>query len=129
STGKTSILQFITYCLGGNQFPLHDEIRQAVNTALLETDIDGVPFVIERTCVERPSKTAIVHSCALEDIDEPHPTVEYPLTPPSDPGSLSYFLLGHLGIAEIDLKEAPTQSASGVDRLSIRDLMHHIYVR
>jgi hypothetical protein len=129
STGKTSILQFITYCLGGNQFPLHDEIRQAVQTALLEIDIDGVAYVIERTCVERPSKTATVHSCALDDLAEPHPAVEYLLTPPSDTGSLSYFLLGHLGISEIDLKEAPTQSASGVDRLSIRDLMRFIYIR
>jgi hypothetical protein len=129
STGKTSILQFITYCLGGNQFPQHDEIRRAVNTALLEIDIDGVPYVIERRCVERPSKVATVHSCSLEEFGEPHPAVEYPLTPPSNPGSLSHFLLGHLGIAEIDLKEAPTQSASGVDRLSIRDLMHHMYVR
>jgi hypothetical protein len=129
STGKTSILQFITYCLGANQFPLHDEIRQAVTTALLEVRIDGVPYVIERACVERPSKSATVHSCAIDDLAEPHPYTEHQINPPSDHGSLSYLILGHLGLSEIDLKEAPTQSASDVDRLSIRDLLRLVFVR
>ena len=129
STGKTSILQFITYCLGGNQFPLHDEIRQAVTTALLEVRIDGVPYVIERACVERPSKDATVHSCDLEGLTEPHPSTEYKLNPPSDDSSLSYLILGHLGLSEIDLKEAPTQSSSDVDRLSIRDLLRLVFIR
>ncbi len=129
STGKTSILQFITYCLGGRQFPLHDEIRQAVNAALLEIDINGVVYVIERACVGQPSKAAMLHSCGLDELAEPHQSVEHSLTPSSDPKSLSYFLLGHLGLAKIDLKEAPKKSASGVDRLSIRDLMRLMYVR
>jgi Zn-finger nucleic acid-binding protein len=129
STGKTSILEFISYCLGGSDFPRHAEVRQAVNTALLEIELNGVPFVIERTCVERPSGTALVHSCVLEQLQSAHTTLELVISQPSAENSLSQFLLRQLGLADVQLREAPTQSASGVDRLSFRDLLKFVYVK
>ena len=127
-TGKTSVLEFIAYCLGARQFPMHPEIAQNVNVALLEVDIDGTVYVIERSCIGRPSKVATIHSSALEAIDLPHPSVEVVLSPPSNDSSLSMFLLRHLGLADVDLREAPTQASSGVDRLSIRDLLRLVFV-
>ncbi|MEM9520374.1 MAG: hypothetical protein AAGA37_13710 [Actinomycetota bacterium] len=129
STGKTSVLQFIAYCLGRNRFPNHLEIRRSVTNALVEVELGGSVFVIERTAVERPSRTATVHSCSIEELASPHRTEELEVGSATGPGSLSHFLLADLGIAEIRLKEAPTQSASGVDRLSIRDLLRLVFVR
>ncbi len=127
-TGKTSVLEFIAYCLGAKQFPMHPEIAQSVNVALLEVDVDGTIYVIERSCIGRPAKTATIHSSDLQGIDRPHPSVEAVLDPPSRDDSLSMFLLRHLGLGDIDLREAPTQTSSGVDRLSIRDLLRLVFV-
>jgi hypothetical protein len=128
-TGKTSVLDFIAYCLGAREYPQHPEIRQNVGTALLEVQLDDVVYVIERSCVEHPSSTALVHSCELEAIEGPHPTEELLINPPGDERSLSSFLLRNLGVAGVSLREAPTQSASGADPLSIRDLLRLVYVR
>jgi hypothetical protein len=128
-TGKTSILQFVTYCLGRDEFPTHDEIRLAVRSALIEVEIGDVVYVIERACVLKSSKTAMVHSCGLDGLDEPHQAVELPIVAGAGDESLSVFFLRHLGVAEVVLKEAPTQASSGVDRLSIRDLLRLVYVR
>lgn len=127
-TGKTSVLEFIGYCLGGKQFPQHLEIAQNVNLALLEVDIDGSTYVIERSCIGRASKHATIHSSDLDGLKSPHRSVEADLDPPSDDGSLSSFFLRHLGLGDIELREAPTKESSGVDRLSIRDLLRLMYV-
>ncbi|MDX2968605.1 ATP-binding protein [Kribbella solani] len=37
-TGKTTILDYIRYCLGGSSHPQHEEVSQAVRAALLETE-------------------------------------------------------------------------------------------
>lgn len=128
STGKTSVLEFITYCLGDREFPTHEEIRRSVRTALLEVEFAGVTYVIERPCVERPSTSAIVHSCSIETLEDAHRSVEV-ATGGTDEGTLSYLILQQLGIGEVRLKEAPTRSGSEVDRLSIRDILRLVYVR
>lgn len=42
STGKTSILQFIDYCLGASEHPEHDEIVRNVRTARLSIEVREV---------------------------------------------------------------------------------------
>lgn len=128
STGKTSVLEFISYCLGGPPFPQHPEIRGSVRSALLECELAGDVFSIERAAVDRPSASAVVHSASLDELDQPHAQSEHVLIPPSSPDSLSQFLLRKLGLSEVILKEAPTKSVSGVDHLSIRDLMRLVFV-
>ncbi|MGE0057713.1 MAG: hypothetical protein AB7T32_06990 [Dehalococcoidia bacterium] len=128
STGKTSVLEFIRYCLGGADFPHHPEIRSRVRSALLECDLQGTTFVIERSAVLQPSKFATVHSCSLDLLDEPHFENELVIAPPSDENSLSQYLLNQFGIGEVVLREAPTQDSSAVDRLSIRDLLRIMFV-
>lgn len=129
STGKTSILEFIAYCLGAKEYPQHPEVQRSVRAALVEVELNGVRFVIERTCVERASTVATVHSCPLDGLDESHTSVQLKISPPSDPASLSTFLLASFGLSDVDLREAPTQPSSGTDRLSIRDLLRLVLVR
>lgn len=128
STGKTSVLEFISYCLGGADFPHHPEVRSRVRSALLECELQGARFVIERSAVQQPSKSAFVHSCTIDELEEPHPQRELTISPPSDDQSLSQFLLGQFGIAHVVLREAPTQDASAVDKLSIRDVLRVMFV-
>jgi hypothetical protein len=69
-----------------------------------------------------------VHSCDLDGLAGPHTVLERQLQPPSHPDSLSQFLLGQFGLGQVLLKEAPTQSASGTDRLSVRDVLRLMHV-
>lgn len=128
STGKTSVLEFIRYCLGGADFPQHPEIRSRIRSAQLECELQGTTFVIERSAVLQASKVATVHSCALDALDEPHYQREVVITPPSDENSLSQFLLAQFGIGHVVLREAPTRDESSVDRLSIRDVLRLMFV-
>lgn len=121
STGKTSILQLIDYCLGASQHPTHPEIERRARTALLELEVKGDVVV-----VERPLGTytkALVHHAPLDQLaDTAHRIEEKILRPASDANSLSTFLLSACDLAGRQLKQAPTQDASAVDPLSFRDL-------
>ena len=123
STGKTTILEFIDYCLGASRHPEHPELLEAsIRTALLELELNGETCVIERACFPAAAEVTIhwtdVAGLAADHAREPHP-----VRPASDPGSLSSYLLGALGLAGIRLKEAPTQQSSAADPLSFRDLL------
>lgn len=122
STGKTSVLEFVDYCLGGSGHPKHIEIQRRVRGALLEVEIEGELAVIERR-VFTSDQHALVHRCGLDDLGEPHATERRPLAPAGDPESLSTFLLSAIGLEGLKLKEAPTQTESGTDPLSFRDVM------
>jgi recombinational DNA repair ATPase RecF len=76
STGKTSVLEYIAYCLGGKSFPQYPEMRSRVRAAQLECELQGATFVIERATVDQPSKAATVHSCALDGVTDPHAVAE-----------------------------------------------------
>ena len=128
STGKTSVLEFIRYCLGGKDFPHHPEVRSKVRSALLECELQGMTFVIERAAVLGPSKIATVHSCTLDALDEPHFQRELVVSPPSDEKSLSQYLLDQFGVGNVVLREAPTKEASGVDKLSINDVLRLVLI-
>lgn len=128
STGKTSVLEFIRYCLGGSDFPHHPEIRSRARSAQLECELQGTTFVIERSAVLKPSRIATVHSCSLDSLDEPHLEKELVIAPPSDENSLSQYLLDQFGMGQVVLREAPTREASGVDRLSIKDVLRLMFV-
>ena len=122
STGKTSVLEFIDYCLGASRHPRHIEIERRVRAALLEIEIDGELAVIERP-VFTSDQSATVHRCSLEDLAEPHSIERRPLAPPGDPNSLSSFLLATAGLDGMKLRQAPTQTESATDPLSFRDVM------
>lgn len=122
STGKTSTLEFVDYCLGSSRHPRHLEIERRVRSALLEVEVAGEVLVIERA-VFTTEQAATVHRCRLAELAEPHTTERRPLTPVGDPNSLSSLLLAATGLDGMQLREAPTQPESATDPLSFRDLM------
>jgi hypothetical protein len=122
STGKTSILEFIDYCLGASYHPRHPELQRQARAALLEVDLSGDIAVIERPLFT-PHAAVFVHQCSIEDLDRPHGKVRRLIAPPGDPQSLSTLLLEQCGLAGVSLREAPTRPDSPTDPLSFRDVM------
>lgn len=126
STGKSSILEFVAYCLGGRSHPQHPEILRRVRSALLEVELAGQAHVIERA-VGESSSTAFVRPGRLGETGTA-PAERRVINPPRDPASLSSFLLSYCGLEGVELREAPTQPESGTDPLSIRDLLWLCYM-
>lgn len=128
ATGKTTILEFLDYCLGSSQHPQHPElIEVSIRTALLEVEIDSERCVIERSAFPA-APIATVHWVPLDDLGEEHAKEARPIRPPGAPDSLSSLLLGATGLSGVRLKEAPTQVASGLDPLSFRDVLGVCYI-
>ena len=128
STGKTTVLEFIDYCLGASRHPEHPELVEvSIRTALLEVELNGEVCAIERACFPASAEVTI-HWTDIEGLSADHAHETHPVRPAGDPQSLSSYLLGVLGLAGIRLKEAPTQTASGADPLSFRDLLAVSYI-
>jgi len=121
STGKTTILEFVDYCLGANDHPRHPEIMPKVTAATLEVELSGSPYLIERA-VGMPSMFAYVRAGRL---DEPGstPPARRPLRPASHPDSLSGLLLSHCKLEGVRLRDTLTHGVADTDPLSFRDLM------
>lgn len=126
SSGKTSVIEYILYCLGAEEFPDHDEMKQNVRSAALEVEIDGVPHTIERTTVVTPSKFASIWPTDLDGLSTAK-EVRKPVEPPSDPESLSQFVLSTFGLGGIKLPVSPSKIDSDTAALSIRDLFRVIF--
>jgi hypothetical protein len=124
STGKTTVLEFIDYCLGASDHPRHPEIMPKVRAATLEIELSGTPYLIERA-VGEPSTFAYVRPGQLDsDSDQPLSIPERrPLRPAGNPDSLSGLLLAHCKLDGVRLRDLPAQSDSDTDPLSFRDLM------
>ena len=137
STGKTSILQLIDYCLGAKDHPDHDEIIANVRTAHLSVEVrEAVEvagpnggttpvFQASRYIIERPigsvSKVAwLLHGDLENSSDLPPRSLSLD---PADPGSLSQLLLGVCGLGGLRVKSAPSQEESATSILSFRDVM------
>lgn len=126
-TGKTSVADFIKYCLGSDQLPQHPEILTAVRAALLELKVGEQAVTIERAATGGPSKFASVwHGpiSGLSEADEERLSTD----PPSDPSGLSQFVLSALGLDGIHLPESPTQPETRTQLLSIRDVFRLMFL-
>ena len=122
ATGKTTVLEFVDYCLGSSRHPRHLEIERHVRAALLEIEIDGTVMVIERATFTT-EQMATIHRCGLSELADSHTMERRLLSPPGDPNSLSSLLLTATGMQGMQLREAPTQLQSARDPLSFRDLI------
>lgn len=125
STGKTTVLEFIDWCLGAKEHPEHEEVLDNVRSAQLAFDLtipDGTTsarYVIERALGSSATR-AYLHA---GDLDSMSPTpVRSFSSDPSDPDSLSHYLLQLCGLAGLRLDQAPTQADSKTSVLSFRDL-------
>ena len=128
STGKSSVLEFIAYGLGGSSHPQHFEVLTQVTACFLEIVSGDESYVIRRS-VGRPSTQATEYKGSLEDVlaGKTHGHLR-PIAPAGDPESLSSFLLSLNGLEGVVLKEAPTQDETETDPLSFRDLMWLSYL-
>lgn len=126
-TGKTSVADFIRYCLGDDEHPQHPEILTAVRSALIEVELAEGTVTIERAASGTPSKFASIwHGpiTALSEADEERLSTD----PPSDPSGLSQFVLSTFGLDGVQLPEAPTQPESRSQLLSIRDVFRLMFL-
>lgn len=128
STGKTSILEFIDYCLGAKSHPEHIEIQNKVTRVQLEIELNNELLVIERPLFSSDSKVTI-HECSLCELDAEHPTKIVQSPHRRDTESISSYILDGLGLVDIKLKEAPTQDGSDYDTLSLRNLMWYSFLK
>jgi hypothetical protein len=127
STGKTTIVDFIRYCLGDDGYPQHPEVVAAVRAALLEVELDGNLTTIERAAAGSASKFASVWQKGFADLNysgEQRIATE----PPSDPDGLSQYVLAACDLDGIELPEAPSQEDSRTHLLSIRDMFRVMFV-
>lgn len=126
-TGKTTVIDFIRYCLDGSEHPQHPEVLASVRAAILETELAGETFTIERSATGPASRFASTWPAPIGQIDG---AVEARVAAgaPSDPSGLSQFLLAACGLDNIELPVAPKKEESATNTLSMRDLMRVMFL-
>ncbi|MFM1724427.1 MULTISPECIES: AAA family ATPase [Rhodococcus] len=127
-TGKTTIIDFIKYCLGASRHPQKEEIREYVRSALIEVELDGRSTVIERSATGEPSKFALVwEDATLSSIAE-RERHRYLIEPTGDPESLSQYLLAACNLDNILLPDSKVKDETATRPLSIRDVFDTMFV-
>lgn len=127
-TGKTTIIDFIMYCLGEGTHPQKDEVLEHVRSALIEVELDGHSTVIERSATGEPSKFALVwEGATLETISE-HKHQRYLIEPTGDPEGLSQYLLAACNLDSIFLPDSKVKDETATRLLSIRDVFDVMFV-
>jgi hypothetical protein len=127
STGKSSILDFIDYCLGAADHPRQIEVVRQGRAAQLEVEIQGAICTIERPLFTS-EHWALIHECAIDGLGVAHPSRRVVLGPASETRSLNWTLLRASGLEGTLLKQAPTRQTSATDFLSFRDVLDLAYL-
>ncbi|MGI3743914.1 MAG: AAA family ATPase [Janthinobacterium lividum] len=128
--GKSSILNLIDYCLGGNNSNLlYEEISAKGRSAQLEIDLSGTICTFERSIFHAESAIK-VYMCNLDETENAFPMLMSGSSTQEMPdGWVSDFILDSLGIAKVSIKESRYRDDAGSDRLSFRDLMKLLYLK
>ncbi|MGC3820618.1 AAA family ATPase [Acinetobacter sp. G11] len=128
-TGKSSILRFINYLLGGKSIKLDEEISSSVNYAVLEIVINDNVYCISRD-IFNASRDIDVYSCTYSEIKNnfPEKYISSVSKSNAESKSLSEFLIETLGFPSVKLKQAPTKDSSETARLSFLDLFKFMYL-
>ncbi|MHC3489611.1 exonuclease SbcC [Pectobacterium brasiliense] len=128
-TGKSSILEFIDYLLGGSSIELADEIISSVDYAVLEIVINDEKYTIIRN-IFKPNELIEVYNCKFDDVGSYIPKKYAPkfnITSAPD-GFFSDFLMDSLNFPKLKLKVSPSQEISRFRRISFRDIIKFCYV-
>ena len=131
STGKTTILEFVDWCLGAKEHPEHEEVVANVRSAQLAIDVPRVeedggvsPEQRDRYVIERPlgpsSSRAFLYTGDLDSMSG-SPVRSF-ASDPADTSSLSQYLLQLCGLHGLRLDQSPTQVESKTSVLSFRDV-------
>jgi hypothetical protein len=129
-SGKSSILNLIDYCLGGkNVNLLYEEMASHGRTALLEVDLNGSIFTLERDILNEDAPIK-VHTGTFDLRSTKFPMLMSASSTKAMPdGWISDFILDSLGIPKVKIKESRLREDSDSDRLSFRDLMKLLYLK
>ena len=127
STGKSSIFQLIDYAFGAQRKPTYEEIAEC-SDVLLECFIAGEVLTIRRGIHSQNTKARLYDGTIDEILNQGAEGREVWAGYHPTESTVSREILGRLGLADIEMKTAPTQAASNVNVFSLRDLMHFIYV-
>ncbi|MEC5212366.1 hypothetical protein RCH06_000906 [Polaromonas sp. CG_9.5] len=129
-SGKSSILNLIDYCMGGgNKHLLYEEMASHGRIALLEVDLNGSVFTLERDILNEDSPIK-VHTGAFDGRFTTFPMLMSASSAKEMPdGWISDFILDTLGIPKVKIKESRLREDSDSDRLSFRDLMKLLYLK
>jgi len=128
-TGKSTILRFIYYLLGGKAIKIDEEVAASVKYAALDIAINGDNYCIVRDIFD-PSRDIEVYHCPYSDIANTFPE-KYKSSVSkagTDNDSLSDFLLDILELPAVRLKRAPTKDQSETAKLSFLDLFKYMYL-
>jgi hypothetical protein len=125
STGKSTILEFVDYCLGSDEHPTHPEVATRVRSVALELEINGALWTIERP-IFSAEQLAWVHLGGVDDKDAA--IVRKNLEPPSVADSLSAWLIQSAGLEGLRLKVTAKNPNSPTNLMSFRDLMWLCYL-
>ncbi|GAA3976475.1 AAA family ATPase [Hymenobacter antarcticus] len=127
-TGKSSILNLISYMLGGKTVDEYPEIRQAATSCQLEIKVNGRIYTIVRDIFDNKKEIEVYHS-PISGILDVFPVKYYPtFTPQGELGYYSDFLLEALAIPKLELKVSPSKQDSKMSRLSFRDVFKYCYL-
>ncbi len=125
STGKTTVLEFVDWCLGAKEHPEHDEVMANVRSAQLAIDVTGpgdadpAHYVIERALGTKAT-SAYLYTGDLDTMSG-SPVRSF-TSDPADAESLSHYLLQLCGLGGLRLDQSPSQPDSKTSALSFRDL-------
>lgn len=128
-TGKSSILEFISYLLGASSIELADEIKSSVEYASLELEVNSIPYTIKRNIFDTKAHVE-VYPCTFEKCSELFPkkySANFVDTSAPD-GFLSDFLLDSLNFPKVKIKVSPSKVDSDIKRLGFRSLFKYVYV-
>ncbi|WP_104180370.1 hypothetical protein [Arthrobacter sp. B0490] len=125
STGKTTVLEFVDWCLGAKEHPEHDEVMANVRSAQLAIDVTGpgdtnpIKYVVERALGTKTTSAYLYTGDLYTMSDTP---VRSFTSDPADTDSLSHYLLQLCGLSGLRLDQSPSQEDSRTSALSFRDL-------
>lgn len=120
-TGKTTIVDFISYLLGDDHLPRHAEIRSHVRAAILNVDLAAEPVVIERSTVGGPSSFASVWEGSSGSLDS-ESEMRLSIEPTSDPAGLSQYVLASMHLDGVLFPDSSKKEETKTAVMSIRDL-------
>jgi len=127
STGKSSILQLIDYAFGSTRRPTYPELAEC-SDLLLECIVAGDVLTVRRGLHAQSTKARLYNDSIDTILDQGSEGREVWAGYHPSEATVSREFMSRLGLAEIDVKTAPTQAASSVNLFSLRDVMHFLYV-
>jgi len=127
STGKSSVLELVDYALGSKNPPSYPELTKC-SDVLLEMEAGGEVLTIQRSLKSATAKAIVYRDMAEKVLAGSAQSSEVQPKYTRGAASISSEILTRLGLADIDVKSAPSQDASGISPYTLRDLGLLMYV-